>query len=243
MWHLLLFKLPYSISLKSVGECSLPLVCSCTVRRIVITNPKLYMMYAGLGLLIATSVAEYFTSLRSVALRRPSRVAQIREQGSVQARIQKFPDWVDTAVYANNNKHSLRSNAKGYGGRTHWTDSRNSDTTARNGRELYHLQFSLQAASPETFGYTLVYRIFSEGDSLGRDLLKSRDSSVCIALGYGLDDRGCRVRFPAGAGDFSLHHRVQNGSGAHPASYSMGTGDSFPGGKAAGAWSWALTSI
>jgi hypothetical protein len=46
---------------------------------------------------------------------------------------------------------------------------------------------------------------------------KSRDSSVGIALGYGLDDRGSRVRFPAGAGNFSLHHRVQNGSGAHPA--------------------------
>jgi hypothetical protein len=30
--------------------------------------------------------------------------------------------------------------------------------------------------------------------------------------GYGLDDRGSRVRFPAGAGNFSLHHRVQNGS-------------------------------
>jgi hypothetical protein len=42
---------------------------------------------------------------------------------------------------------------------------------------------------------------------------KSRDSSVDIALGYGLDDRGCRVRFPAGAGNFSIHHRVQNGSG------------------------------
>jgi len=27
---------------------------------------------------------------------------------------------------------------------------------AHNGRELYHLQFSLQAASPETFGYTIV---------------------------------------------------------------------------------------
>jgi hypothetical protein len=51
----------------------------------------------------------------------------------------------------------------------------------------------------------------------------SRDSSVGIALGYGLDDRGCWVRFPAGAGNFSLHHRVQNGSGAHPASYSVGT--------------------
>jgi hypothetical protein len=25
-----------------------------------------------------------------------------------------------------------------------------------SGRELYHLQFSLHAASPETFGYTLV---------------------------------------------------------------------------------------
>jgi len=25
-----------------------------------------------------------------------------------------------------------------------------------SGRELYHLQFSLQAASPETFGYTLI---------------------------------------------------------------------------------------
>jgi hypothetical protein len=60
-----------------------------------------------------------------------------------------------------------------------------------------------------------------------------RDSSVAIALGYGLDDRGSRVRFPAGAGNFSLHHRVQTGSGTHPASYPVGTRDSFPGGKAA----------
>jgi hypothetical protein len=66
-------------------------------------------------------------------------------------------------------------------------------------------------------------------------LCKSRDSSVGTALGYGLDDRGSRVRFPAGAGNFSPHHRVQNGSGAHPASYPMGTRGSFPGGKAAGA--------
>jgi hypothetical protein len=63
----------------------------------------------------------------------------------------------------------------------------------------------------------------------------SRDSSVGIALDYGLDDRGYRVRFPAGAGDFSLHHRVQNGSGAHSASYPMGTRGFFPGNKAAGA--------
>jgi hypothetical protein len=43
--------------------------------------------------------------------------------------------------------------------------------------------------------------------------------------------------------NFSLHYRVQNCSGAHPASYPMGTRGSFPGGKAAGAWSWPLTSI
>jgi hypothetical protein len=69
---------------------------------------------------------------------------------------------------------------------------------------------------------------------------QSRDRSVGIALGYGL---GSRVRFPAGAGNFSLHHRVQNGSGAHPASYPVDTGGSFPEDKAAGAWSWPLTSI
>jgi hypothetical protein len=56
-----------------------------------------------------------------------------------------------------------------------------------------------------------------------------------IALGYGLDDRDSRVRFPARAGNLSLHHLVQNGSGAHPASYPMGTEGSFPGGKSAGA--------
>jgi hypothetical protein len=65
--------------------------------------------------------------------------------------------------------------------------------------------------------------------------LWSRDSSVRITLGYELGDRGSRVRFPEGAGNFSLHHRVQNGYGAQPASYLMGTRGSFPGGKAAGA--------
>jgi hypothetical protein len=64
--------------------------------------------------------------------------------------------------------------------------------------------------------------------------VKSHDSSVGIALSYGLDVRGSRVRFPAGAGNFSLHHRIQNGSGAQPASYPMGTRGSFPEGKAAG---------
>jgi hypothetical protein len=63
---------------------------------------------------------------------------------------------------------------------------------------------------------------------------KSRDSSVGIALGYGLDDQRSRVRFPVGAVNFSLHHRVQNGSGAHLASYPMGIRGSFLGSKAVG---------
>jgi hypothetical protein len=42
------------------------------------------------------------------------------------------------------------------------------------------------------------------------------------------------VRVPAGAVNFSFHHRVHTGSGAHPASYPMGARDSFPGVKRPG---------
>jgi hypothetical protein len=50
----------------------------------------------------------------------------------------------------------MRSNTKDYGGKTYYTDSQNSDETAPSGRELYHFQFSLQADSPETFGFTFI---------------------------------------------------------------------------------------
>jgi hypothetical protein len=49
---------------------------------------------------------------------------------------------------------------------------------------------------------------------------------------YGLDDRAIGVRSPAGTKDFSCSLCVQTGSGAHPASCTMGTGGPFPGGKA-----------
>jgi hypothetical protein len=55
-----------------------------------------------------------------------------------------------------------------------------------------------------------------------------------VSLGYRLDDRGSRVWFPARAGNVSLHHCVQIGSGSHPASYPMGTKGSFPGVKRPG---------
>jgi hypothetical protein len=61
----------------------------------------------------------------------------------------------------------------------------------------------------------------------------SRDSAVGIATGYeaGLP----RGRSSRGGKKLSLLHVVYTGSGAHPASYPMDTGGSFPGDKAAGA--------
>jgi hypothetical protein len=53
----------------------------------------------------------------------------------------------------------------------------------------------------------------------------SRDSSVGIATGYGLDDRGSISGKGRG---FSLFNSVHTGSGAHTASYPMGTGGSLP---------------
>jgi hypothetical protein len=53
---------------------------------------------------------------------------------------------------------------------------------------------------------------------------RSRDSSGSIVSDYGLDDRATGVRSAAGAKDFSSSLCVQTGSGAHPASCTMGTG-------------------
>jgi hypothetical protein len=55
------------------------------------------------------------------------------------------------------------------------------------------------------------------------EIRMSQDSSVGIETDYGLNDRMNGVRLPAGAGNLSLPHRVQTGSGAHSASYPMGT--------------------
>jgi hypothetical protein len=48
----------------------------------------------------------------------------------------------------------------------------------------------------------------------------------CLTTGWTI-----RVRSPAGIEDFSSSLCVQTGSGAHPASYPVGTGSPFPGGK------------
>jgi hypothetical protein len=50
---------------------------------------------------------------------------------------------------------------------------------------------------------------------------------------YGLDDLAIGVRSLEGAKGFSSILYVQTGSGAHPASCTVGTGGPFPGGKSA----------
>jgi hypothetical protein len=71
---------------------------------------------------------------------------------------------------------------------------------------------------------------------------KTGKKNVYIEL-HGLDDGMIGVWIPAEVGNFSHQHHFQTGSGAHSASYPMGTGGYFPGGEAAAAWSWPLTSI
>jgi hypothetical protein len=61
-------------------------------------------------------------------------------------------------------------------------------------------------------------------------ILRSRNSSVGIVMGYGLDGWDL---IPSRSKIFFLLHSIQTGSVDHPASYTMGTGGSFPDGKAA----------
>jgi len=61
-------------------------------------------------------------------------------------------------------------------------------------------------------------------------------------LGYGLDDSGS-ILGRGNDGICSLRHRFQTCTGTHSSSYPMGTRGSYPGSKAAGAWSWPLNFI
>jgi hypothetical protein len=63
-------------------------------------------------------------------------------------------------------------------------------------------------------------------------IVRSRVSSGSIVSDYRLDDRAIGVRSPAGAKYFYSILCVQTGTGPHPDSCTMGTGGSFPGGKA-----------
>jgi hypothetical protein len=75
---------------------------------------------------------------------------------------------------------------------------------------------------------------------LSIDFTLSQDSLIAIGMSYGQDGWGL---IPSRGKRFSLLHSIQTSSGAHPASYPVGTRGSFSSRKVAGAWSWPLTSI
>jgi hypothetical protein len=68
--------------------------------------------------------------------------------------------------------------------------------------------------------------------NFGKYSLLSRGSSGSLVSDYGLDGRVIEVRSPTEAEDFSSSPCVRTGSGAHPASCTMGTGGPFPRDKA-----------
>jgi hypothetical protein len=71
--------------------------------------------------------------------------------------------------------------------------------------------------------------------------LYSRDSAVGIATGYGLDDWEVGVRVPVRSRMFTSPCRPDRRWGPPNLLYN-GYRGLFPGGKAAGVWSWPLTS-
>jgi hypothetical protein len=64
-------------------------------------------------------------------------------------------------------------------------------------------------------------------------LVSNRDSTVGIATGYGLDDRGFGVQIRVGVRVFTSPC-LPDGSGVHPTSYPIGTGARSPGVKRPG---------
>jgi hypothetical protein len=81
---------------------------------------------------------------------------------------------------------------------------------------------SLCDALPQ-FSYIFLQQYMSVAYYCYSSRLSPYGSSGSIVSDYGLDDRAIEVRSPIGA-DFSSSPCIQTGSGAHPASYPMGTG-------------------
>jgi hypothetical protein len=65
-------------------------------------------------------------------------------------------------------------------------------------------------------------------------LILIKGTGIAEWYGAGLRAAWSGVRVPTGSGNFSLHHRVQTGSGAHPAFYPMGFRGYFSESKVAG---------
>jgi hypothetical protein len=94
--------------------------------------------------------------------------------------------------------------------------------------------------------FALIYRLIKIWTQFCKSIYqtykRSRDSSVGIATTYGLDDRGVGVRVSVGSSRILSSPNRPDRLWDTPNLLSNGFWGSFPGGKAAGAWSWPLTS-
>jgi hypothetical protein len=106
-------------------------------------------------------------------------------------------------------------------------------TMLTNRQQIKSLQFMLQYIQYFCINQEIIYQIIT--------VCMSRDNVVGIATGYGLDNGGVGVRVPVGPRIFFSPLRPDWLWGP-PSFLSMDTGGSFPGGKAAGPWSWPLIS-
>jgi hypothetical protein len=94
---------------------------------------------------------------------------------------------------------------------------------------LCHQRHSLSGLSSYLAHFwPVLFFVTSQKSHLFKKLL-SWGNSISIVSEYLLGDRGSN---PAGARKFSFSPCVQTGSGGHRASYTVGTGGSFRGGKA-----------
>jgi hypothetical protein len=84
---------------------------------------------------------------------------------------------------------------------------------------------------PQSTSDGTMYLYFPNYSRISADDICGRESGqFSLAMGYEMGDSGIGIQFFVGVRD-SLLHRVQTGSGAHPASYPMGTGSSDSGAK------------
>jgi hypothetical protein len=74
------------------------------------------------------------------------------------------------------------------------------------------------------------------------DICRPKERQGSVTYSYHLSVSGTCV-FTLCFYALGILHIVKTCSGTHAASYPVGTGGSFPGGKATGVWSFALTSI
>jgi hypothetical protein len=95
-------------------------------------------------------IMHFFVSCYHLFLRTRVHISNIRGYN------QKFPDWVITKYMLTTINTRWEATQRVMAAKlTRLTHK----IVIHLQRELYHLQFSLQAASPETFGYTLVHNV------------------------------------------------------------------------------------